>query len=197
MFDPTDARVWIDYADRSYLATRLLWFVGLHLDVPVHAHRTTELYLKAFLVSRGRQITKRDAWGHDLGALYSECVATYPNFANRSVERRLLFLNRYFECVRYPSDRGNPVDGSLLWFSFESNVAVLDQLVAYVRPRVRVAESDWAQSRLTSAAQMDGASYERRALTDHNTELATILCGSTSDTDVAFPVEFRFDQPGC
>ena len=197
MFDPTDARSWLNYGDRSYLATRLLWFVGFRLDVPVQAHRTIELYLKALLVSFGRRIVRGNVWGHDLGVLYAECVAGYPAFANPDVERRLRFLNRYFEYVRYPSEPGSPEDGSLVWFSFEANVEILDQLVAYVRPRVQLPEAAWAESKLTSAAKADAASFEHRALSDDNAELKTILCRRSSDAHVAFPAEFRFDQPSC
>ena len=53
MFGRTEAAIWLRYADSSYVATRLLWFTRLVRDSAVYGHRTLELYLKAFLISRG------------------------------------------------------------------------------------------------------------------------------------------------
>jgi hypothetical protein len=197
MFDPTDASIWVHYADQSYLATRLLWFTAFHLDVPVHAHRTMELYLKAYAVSYGRQIARNDIWGHDLGVLYDKCISASPSFASREVERRSRFLNRYFEHVRYPSEPGSPEDGSLVWFSFEANIEVLDQLVAYSRPRVQLTAADWAESTLSNVYSRGVDDFQRRALVDSNDQIPVVLCDRTSDTIVTFSADFRFDQPGC
>ena len=70
MFGTDNPAVWVAYADRSYLITRLLWFTGFMFDAPVSSHRTLELYLKAFLVSQGEDVAKgKVTWGHDLKGL--------------------------------------------------------------------------------------------------------------------------------
>ena len=135
MFDPGSAVNWLRYADSSYVATRLLWFTGFWMEAPVSAHRTLELYLKAFLVSHGEEIRPGSrAWGHALGALGTVCNRHASEFADLAVVRRLDFYQRYFEFVRYPSDPGSPDDGSLVWFSFDSNIEPLDELTAFIRP---------------------------------------------------------------
>lgn len=115
MVDPRSVAVWLRYADRSYVATRLLWFTGLRLEAPVSAHRTIELYLKAFLVSHGEEIRRGSkAWGHTLGDLGNVCSRYSSEFADQAVVRRLAFFQRYFDFVRYPTDTGGPDDGSLV-----------------------------------------------------------------------------------
>ncbi len=64
MFGTDNTVIWVWYADRSYLISRLSWFTGVMLDAPVSCHRALELYLKAFLVSRGEAVAnEKTAWG--------------------------------------------------------------------------------------------------------------------------------------
>ena len=186
MFDPSSTVVWLSYADRSYAATRLLWFTGLWMEAPVSAHRTIELYLKAFLVSHGEQIHPRSPnWGHALGDLGAACSQFESGFADQAVVRRLAFFQRYFDFVRYPNERGSPDDGSLVWFSFDSNIQPLDELVAFIRPRIQLDDTDWATSEIHEIVTSESPNtvYQRRALTDSNLSLATIDCSKTRVSD--------------
>ena len=63
MFGKDYGDIWVHYADDSYIATRLLWFTGLWFEASVNAHRTIELYLKAYLVGQEIGITKGSPHG--------------------------------------------------------------------------------------------------------------------------------------
>ena len=200
MFDPSSAVIWLHYADSSYAATRLLWFTGLWMEAPVSAHRTIELYLKAFLVSNGEEIRPRSpGWGHVLGDLGYTCNRYESEFSDQAVVRRLSFFQRYFDFVRYPSEPGSPDDGSLVWFSFDSNIQPLDELIAFIRPRIQLADADWLDSLIhqTIASESPRTAYQRRALTDSNQSLATIDCTTTESVVVPFDGAFDYDLPGC
>lgn len=196
MFDASDPVVWTDYADRSYLASRVLWFSSLLLDAPVQAHRTTELYLKAFLVSGGVPVRKGGAWGHNLGELYDLSVRMSPEFKSAETERRVRFLDRYFHFVRYPSGSAFPEDGSGIWFAFDANILVLDEIVAYTRPRIRLEPADWQRSQLHHISSKEDT-LACRALKESNEQLPIINCSVTSETYVSFKSSFGYDKPGC
>ena len=200
MFNPGSAEVWLNYADRSYVATRLLWFTGLWLDAAVSAHRTVELFLKAFLVSHGEQIRPGSpTWGHALGDLGTACSHYESGFADQAVARRLAFLQRYFDFVRYPSEPGSPDDGSLVWFSFDSNIQPLDELTAFIRPRIQLDDADWLTSTRHEIVTSDSPNTgnQRRALTDSNLRLSIIDCSKTEPVIVSFDDDFNYDLPGC
>ena len=200
MFDPNSPLIWLHYADSSYTATRLLWFTGLWKEAPVSAHRTIELYLKAFLVSHGEEVRPGSpAWGHLLGDLGDTCSRYASAFGDQAVVRRLSFFQRYFDFVRYPSEPGSPDDGSLVWFSFDSNIQPLDELVAFIRPRIQLADTDWLDSLIHQTISSDSpeSGYQRRALTDSNLSLTTIDCTKTESVFVSFDERFDYDMPGC
>jgi len=200
MFDPTSAFFWVRYADRSYVATRLLWFTGLQDEATVSAHRTIELYLKAFLVSYGEPVKPRaNAWGHSLATLGVVSEQYSPEFARREVKRRLAFLQRYFDYVRYPSDQCAPSDGSGTWFCFDANIIPMDELTAFIRPRIRLETHDWQQSEIRTILSLDSPQfgYQKRALTDANEMLPIINCSETAMADVPFSESFEYDLPGC
>src|SRR3546814_2735528 len=118
MLYPTCPDVWRGYADYSYVASRLLWFTGNTTEASVNAHRTVELYLKAYLVGTGEGVRLQSrSWGHKLGKLGDVCAEHSSDFSEIAVARRLAFFERYFEFVRYPSEPGSPTDGSLIWLA--------------------------------------------------------------------------------
>lgn len=200
MLDPTSPVIWLHYADQSYVATRLLWFAGLWHEAPVNAHRTLELYLKAVLVSHGEQVRRGSrAWGHALSHLGTVCTEYASDFANDDVVRRLAFFQRYFDFVRYPSDPGSPDDESLVWFSFDSNIRPLDELTAFIRPRIHLDHAAWLSSSVHEIVNSDTPTlgYQRRALTDSNDVLAIIDCLKTASVIVPFDQDFDYDFPGC
>jgi hypothetical protein len=198
MFDKGDPIVWLHYADNSYVATRLLWFTRLALDSAVYGHRTIELYLNAFLASQGVEVKPGSpAWGHDLAALGNAAAGHNRAFAREDVVRRLGFFERYFDYVRYPGDITAPVDGSLTWFAFDANITPLDELVAFIRPRIRLHDEDWRRSLIHALLSGENDGYQRRALTDGNLQVGIIDCVTSSDPDVTFDSSFRYDQPGC
>jgi hypothetical protein len=190
---------WLYYADSSYVATRLLWFTGLKIDSAVYGHRTLELYLKAFLVSRGVEVKPGSpAWGHDLAMLGEEAKIYDRTFAQDDVQRRLCFFDRYFGHVRYPGDIVAPKDGSLTWFAFTANIAPLDELVAFVRPRIRLSDVDWRSGLVHELLHRgDARGFQRDVLIDGNRQVNIIDCVTPGDPDITFDVSFRYDRPGC
>lgn len=198
MFGEQNTYAWLGYADNSYVASRLLWFTGFTLEAPVQGHRTLELYLKAFLVSSGVEVKPGSrAWGHELKGLGEAAAESDRAFSAQDVSTRLQYFERYFDYVRYPGDRVGPDDGSGTWFAFDANVVPLDELVAFIRPRIRIGPDDWARTVIHQLlAGSGGNPYQLRALRDDNHHLTIIDCLSSSEPDVAF-TSFRYNQPGC
>ena len=191
---------WVDYADRSYVLTRLMFFTEFFFDVPVNSHRTMELYLKAFLVSKGEKVAPKEAaWGHDLKDLQKHCVSHDPDFNDINLGRRLSYFQRYFDLVRYPSSiEGYLSDGTGIWFSFDSCVIPLDEVVAFIRPRITLTDDDWQRSWLSTinSSSKSRWSYQKKALQDGNEHLNNIISLTTHATCVKF-ADFNFDKPGC
>ena len=141
--DPLSPLVWTDRADDSYVASRLLWFTRLYIESPVQAHRTIELYLKAYLVSKREEVKHGSrAWGHRLSHLREVCEDHSPDFGGPALSRRLAYFERYFDFVRYPSASG-PSDGSLVWLSYQETIEPLDEIIAFLRPRIQLADQEW------------------------------------------------------
>jgi hypothetical protein len=200
MFGTDIPAVWVDYADRSYLITRLIWFIGFMLDAPVNSHRTIELYLKAFLVSQGESAAKgKTAWGHDLKSLTEKCARYNADFSIPEFIRRVVYFQRYFDMVRYPSDPNLSDKDGMIWFSFDSCIAPLDEIVAFVRPRIRLSEDEWRRTTLNSVFSMSNPTrgYQRKALTDANDQINILICEKTFRPTVLFNPAFNFDLPGC
>lgn len=192
--------MWLGYADDSYVATRLLWFTGCNIESSVNAQRTLELYLKAYLVSKGEEVKiGARSWGHSLTKLGKVCSGYSNDFLADDVMRRLKFFERYFEFVRYPNDPGSPDDGSLIWLSFDSIVFPLDELVSFVRPRIDLTADDWKRSGLAILADSRDpeSSFRKRALTDSNKLLTLILCKKTGSIETRFSTDFSYDKAGC
>lgn len=198
MFDKDNVYAWLGYADNSYIASRLLWFTGFMLETPVQGHRTLELYLKAFLISRGIEAKPGSAaWGHELEALGKTAADFDQAFAADDVHRRLRYFERYFDYVRYPGEHVGPDDSSGTWFAFDANVTPLDELVAIIRPRISVGADDWTKTVIHRMLHGGDVNPDQlRALTDGNRHLAIIDCAVSGEPDVAF-TSFRYDRPGC
>ena len=190
---------WLRYADMSYIATRLLWFTDVTLDSAVYSHRTIELYVKAFLVSRGVQVKPRSAgWGHNLVALGQTAAKYDAGFSSEPVSRRLKVFERYFDDVRYPGSSAVSDDGGLIWLAFDATIAPLDEFVAFVRPRICLEPEDWRRSTLHALLRSDiDRGSPLRALTDANVHLAIIDCLSSRASVVEFAASFNYDRRGC
>lgn len=201
MFGTDIAEAWLYYADGSYVATRMLWFTNFRLEAPVGSHRTIEMYLKTYLVSKGNIIKKgKQGWGHDLQQIAHLCAYHNADFTNTDLLRRISYYQRYHDLVRYPTEiDGKQDDGSLIWFSFDSAIMPLDEIVAFIRPRIVLTDEDWTKSRINMLYKNDKPewSYQRKALTDHNNFIEEIVCASTKNMKIDFDPNFRFDLPGC
>ena len=200
MFEKSDPISWIYYADRSYVSSRLLWFTNFTFEAPVNTHRTIELYLKAFLVSSGFDIKpKSPAWGHSIKELGEVASNHCIDFKETDVVRRLHFFERYFNYVRYPSDEVAPDDGSLTWFSFDSNIEPLDELVAFIRPRIQIKNTEWDLCYISDLINSNDKRFgcQRKALLDQNKHLEQINCNCTHNSKVAFNKNFHYDKLGC
>jgi HEPN domain-containing protein len=198
LFDPNLAISWIDSGDESYMAARLLWFTGFRIISPVMGHHAIEKYLKGYLVSNGEIVAKgTPAWGHNLRELGITCVKYDTDFNSEPIKRRLSFFERYFFHVRYPSEMPD-IEGISLWFSFDSNIQPLDEIVAFVRPRILLDKEDWKQTEIYQAGRSDSdiMKWKKRALEDNNAHIELVDCGETHKTHFEFS-EFNFDTGKC
>jgi HEPN domain-containing protein len=199
VFGPDIPSVWLNYADRSYVAARLLWFTGLQLDAPVQAHRAIELLLKACLVANGVPVEPRTrAWGHDLGHLWAVCLETDAVTPSEEMNRRVKFFNDYFDYVRYPTSLEERTDGRAIWFAFDKNISPLDEVFAYLRPRIKAVLGQ--PSFLEDLMSIDGLAervYLKRALTDSNDSLSVIIGIDQLEACDVFSSSFSADHPGC
>lgn len=200
MFDPNDAHSWVVYADGSYIATRLLWFMFRQLEASVLAQRTVELYFKAYLSSKGVAIRPgSEGWGHRLTRLNEACVAHSKDFSIDAFSRRVSFFDRYFELVRYPSSLDGLRNGQMIWFSFDANIQPLDEIVAFIRPRVEMTPEEWKATEIFSV--LNGPSerygYQQKALRDHNDHIGIIACSVSGNATVIFNENFSYDLSGC
>jgi len=194
------SEIWLDYADKSYIATRLLWFTGFVIEAPVNAHRTIELFLKSYLVGQGIRVERgSSAWGHEIGKLCQEAEKIDSSFGHQDLQKRVKFFERYFDYVRYPSEQISPDDGSLTWFSFDSNILPLDEVVAFIRPRVKLKDNAWASTTLNRllSDRSKAQPHQLRAIEDGNNFLDLINTVTTYQSTVKFNSSFNFDKPGC
>lgn len=201
MFHPSLPEAWVDCADRSYMSTRLLWFCRFLIDAPIHAHRTIELYFKSFLVSKGVVIKKgKSGWGHEIDILRKQCEKFNNDFSHPEFSRRIKYFQRYFDLVRYPTDIEDKLqDGTVIWFGLDA-LPVLDEIVAYIRPRVELSEEEWKHTQIYSinySKMSEEFTMQHRALVDHNEHLTTIACKKSSDAKIDFKDDFELDLPGC
>lgn len=200
MFGTDIPEAWMFYADRSYVLTRLMFFSDFLFEAPVNAHRTMELYLKAYLVSNGETVApKESAWGHNLIELKEHCSSHDISFNNNDFTRRLAYFQRYFDLVRYPTSIDNKLtDGTGIWFSFDSCIFPLDEVIAFIRPRVVMKEIEWENSWLKSLylAPEGKWTLQKKSLINANKLLQQILCARTHPSKVDFS-NFNCDLPGC
>lgn len=87
----------------------------------------------------------------------------------------------------------------MIWFSFDANIQPLDEIVAFVRPRVRMTAKGWEATEIFSILNdsSDRYGYQRRALQDQNAHLDLIDCRESGESLVAFNESFSYDLPGC
>ena len=205
MFDPDIPEIWLNYSDRSYVATRLLGHTNFLLDTPVHVHRTLELFLKTYIVSTGEKIRKGErSWGHNLESLRKVCESHNSGFSEGEFIRRLVHFQKYFDIIRDPSaigDLNNRDEGSIfkIPFSFDSSIEPMDELVAFIRPRINVEKEVWRSSIIYGLVheQREWFETQANALKHENNHLDNINCSDTNNSDVEFNPDFDFDLPGC
>ena len=200
MFGKDYSDSWVYYADNSYIATRLLWFTGFRLEAPVNAHRTIELYLKAYLVGQGVSVAKGSAaWGHSLRDLCQKAAQIDSSFGIEDLKWRVTFFQRYFDFVRYPSEHGSPGDGSLTWFSFDANILPLDEVAAFIRPRIKLSANNWKSTPIYRLLleRNSAQPHQLRAIEDGNNLLEIINTEKTCQSSIRFDKDFEFDKPGC
>lgn len=200
MYDPSLTNVWLDYADRSYIATRLLWLCNFIFDAPVNAHRTIELYLKSYLVSKGEMVRKGSpSWGHELDSLKRQCEEYNNSFSNDEFTRRVRYFQRYFDFVRYPTDiKDEYKDDSIIWFGIDA-MPVIDEIIAFIRPRIYLSGDDWSRTwlNLIYTAKPEKHKMQYRALVDQNKHIEIITCNGSSEPNFEFNKDFNLDFPGC
>jgi hypothetical protein len=170
------------------------------LEASVLAQRTVELYLKAYLSSKGVPIRPGSkAWGHQLTRLNEACAGHSPDFSIEAFSRRVSFFDRYFTLVRYPSDLDGLRDGQMIWFSLDANIQPLDEIVALARPRVEMMPEQWMATPIFSvlSGPSDIYGFQQKALRDHNDLIDIIACSETKNSVVNFDENFSYDLGGC
>lgn len=200
MYDPSLPKAWLDYADRSYMGTRLLWLCNFTIDAPVNAHRTIEFFLKSYLVSKGEMVRKGSpCWGHELDNLRLVCEKYNNSFSNDEFTRRVRYFQRYFDLVRYPIDIKDKLkDGSMIWFGIDA-MPIIDEMVAFIRPRIYLSGDDWSHTWLNSiyTEKPEKHDMQYRALVDQNKHIEIIICKNSFESSFEFSKDFNLDFPGC
>jgi hypothetical protein len=171
--------VWLAYGDEAYLAARLLWFTGFPVESALSAHRGLERYFKAYLTASGvRMEGDIGAWGRNIDTMRSVASAFDEAFRGDDVRARTRALQRLFKDLREPADARDRPAPLLSWAGV---IAPADDLVAFLRPRVRVDPQVWPRLPLAVTAAGDGRPnpFRSRALSEHNPHLDIILCADT------------------
>ena len=72
--------------------------------------------------------------------------------------------------------------------TFDANIQPLDEIVAFVRPRVRMTAKDWEATEMFSILNdsSDRYGYQRRALQYQNAHLDLIDCRESGESSVPF-----------
>ncbi|MEN8373938.1 MAG: hypothetical protein ABFS34_00660 [Gemmatimonadota bacterium] len=177
---------WLAYADEAYLAARLLWFTGIPIESALSAHRALERYFKGYLTASGvRMEGEVGAWGRNLDTMRSVAAAFDETFREESVRARTRGLQALYRELKEPRKGAGEGDVRLSWARV---IVPTDDLVAFLRPRVRLDPSAWARTPLNLERHRDGRPnpFRRRALSQHNPHLDTILCTETGRPPLAF-----------
>jgi hypothetical protein len=87
----------------------------------------------------------------------------------------------------------------MIWFSFDVNIQSLDEIVAFVRPRVEMTSEQWKATEIFSVlnSSSDRHRYQQKALRDHNDHIDVIACRESGQPAVHFNERFSYDLPGC
>lgn len=176
---------WLEYGDEAYLATRLLWFTGFPVESALAAHRALERYFKAYLTASGvRMEGELGGWGRNIDTMRSVASAFDDTFRSEEVRARARTVQRLFKTLREPDADGGPRP-ELCWSGV---VAPADDLVAFLRPRVRVDDDVWPRLPLARAVADQGRPnpFRARALREHNPHLDIILCRRSHEPAPAF-----------
>jgi len=130
--DERDLCLMVVHANYDYIATRLLWFSGLTELAFFHMQQAVEKYLKAFLIARGRDFSRRT---HDLGDLCRKCAEVDGWFAQPPWPEWCKRLAYFSEVGRYPQERFGG-------WGFNSGVLdYLDEFAYTVRERMPLPEN--------------------------------------------------------
>lgn len=134
-----NASLFVDLADRDYLAARLLFGCGnsLYNLAAYHAQQCLEKYLKAFLVQESNSFIKT----HDLDKLRALAEIHNSYFSESEVKKALTEFNKYDQVTRYSAEanydpeyyKDSSIEMAGAWmFSFE-HIKILDKLVYEIR----------------------------------------------------------------
>ena len=131
---------WVLWADMDWVAARVVYLernAKLYAPAGLLAHKALEQYLKAFLRSHGDAKEWRGRKGHDLPLLTSSCEVHDEYFRHATIKARFQMFYDVYLAWEYPRVAGtytcDPVMGG-------DNLGVLDELVANIRPRIKLAD---------------------------------------------------------
>lgn len=87
----------------------------------------------------------------------------------------------------------------MIWFAFDANIQPLDEIVAFVRPRVEMTPEQWTATVIFSVlnGSTDRYGYQQKALRDHTDHIDVIACSESGKPAVQFHESFSYDLPGC
>ena len=174
-----ETHLWVDHGDENYVSARLLWLAGQLRVAPVLAHRALEFYLKAFLQGRGERIASDSAaWGHWLEKLGEIGGRHASEFLQEEVMDRFRLFDRYYEHIRYPGREQEIQKRTSKWIESDGSLGVLDELVAFARPRIRLTPKEWMATRVWHIVNSNHgkARLTNDALLRSNTQLEIIAC---------------------
>ena len=83
----------------------------------------------------------------------------------------------------------------MIWFSFDSNILPLDEIVAFMRSRIGIIKS--ARLNFIFDSKEKRFFYQRKALLDCNNLVNTIVGLEGEVPEITFDSRFNYDLPGC
>lgn len=143
---------WVYWADWDWVSARVLYLKKnpkLWTSAGLLGHKALEQYLKAFLRSHGDKTEWKGTKGHILVNLAESCAAHDPYFSNPVVVHRIGVFFDVYRAWRYPQNiREVKLSGEVVLKDVSpevavmggNNLVVLDETIAEIRPRIRLAE---------------------------------------------------------
>jgi hypothetical protein len=136
-------RAWVYWADFDWVSARILFLKrnsGLWMSAGALGHKALEQYLKAFHRSHGDGTKWSWRKGHDLPLLAERCADYDEAFSEVHLVHQLKVFYGIYDAWRYPEKDDLSRVPAEAQVPGDDTLTALDETVAEIRPRIRLAE---------------------------------------------------------